>query len=217
MELWSAWVGTLQGILEWLAAAGFSAGFAVVLLTLILRFALLPLTFTVASRSLIHRRRLKALEPRIRALGERYRQDPAAGTAAVLKLYRSEGVSPVDLRSMFGGLVQMPVWLGMFHLLRGGWRQVRFLWIESLARPDFWIALLAALSMALVAAANPDMPESTRALMMVLPAALTFVFALKFASALGLYWMVSNVFTAAQTLIVHRVVSSRIRNGAIRI
>jgi len=65
--------------------------------------------------------------------------------------------------------------------------------------------------------ANPELPEQTRLLLIVIPSVVAFIFALKFASALGLYWIVSNGFTAAQSWAVHRVLGRRLRAGALGI
>ena len=103
----------------------------------------------------------------------------------------------------------------MFSVLREGAQQARFLWVASLSRPDFWIALLAGATTALMMMANPELPEQARMALIMIPAVIAFVFALKFASGLGLYWIASNLFTAAQTSAVHYVVGRRIRSGAI--
>jgi YidC/Oxa1 family membrane protein insertase len=111
----------------------------------------------------------------------------------------------------------MPVLLGVFQVLRTGAESVRFLWISSLARPDVFLAVLAGITTALMMAANPDIPEQTRMFVIILPSVIAVVFALKFASALALYWVASNLFTAAQTSAVHFVVGRRIRSGQIAI
>lgn len=218
MQIWTTWLHTLDSALALLASdAGLGAGLAIVVLTLLLRFALLPVSWSCAYRSCVHQKRVRALQPELERIRQRYRDNRQPLVEETLKVYRASGVTPFESRPLLGALVQMPVLLGMFQVLRDSARSARFLWIESLSRPDFWIALLAGATTAVMMLANPDLPEQMRILLIALPAVIAFVFALKFASGLALYWVVSNSFTAAQTYAIHRVVGRRIQSGALRI
>jgi membrane protein insertase Oxa1/YidC/SpoIIIJ len=75
--------------------------------------------------------------------------------------------------------------------------------------------VIAGVTTAIMIAANPDLPEQARTIMIALPSIVAFLFALNFVSALGVYWITSNVFTAIQTLAVHFVANRRIRNGSL--
>lgn len=74
-------------------------------------------------------------------------------------------------------------------------------------------ALLAGLTTALVMMANPDLPEQMRLMLILVPSILAAVAALKFCSALAVYWTVSNCYSAAQTGLLHYVVAKRIRSA----
>ena len=78
----------------------------------------------------------------------------------------------MDWRSVLGALFQMPVFLGMYQTLRGGANGARFLWAETLSRPDPWFALLAGFTTALVMMANPDLPEQMRLILVLVPSIL---------------------------------------------
>jgi YidC/Oxa1 family membrane protein insertase len=136
---------------------------------------------------------------------------------ATMELYRKNGLRLLQTGPILGALVQMPVLLGLFSVLRQGWEQARFLWIANLSRPDFYLAVIAGATTALMISANPDLPEQTRMFMVLLPSIIAFVFALKFASVLALYWIASNCFTAAQTWAVHHIVARRIQSGVIKL
>ena len=218
MELWSSWIAMLESALQLLAGdIGLGAGSAIVVLTLLLRFALLPVSWGCAWSACVHQHRLRTLQPQLEAVRSRCGDDPSRLAQETLAVYRRNDVAMLNARPLLGALLQTPVLLGMFQMLRSAQRQARFLWIENLARPDFWIAVIAAVTTALMLAANPDLPEQTRALMIWLPAIIAFVFAVKFASALGLYWAVSNCFAAAQTSAVHYLVAQRARSGRLRL
>lgn len=218
MQLWTYWLEALQGALQLLATTfGISVGGAIVLLTLALRLALLPVSWSSAYRGCIHQKKLRKLQPELRRLRDRFGKEPPVLAEKTLELYRRRGVSFVEWRPFLGSLVQMPVFLGMFHLLRSGAQTGRFLWVASLSRPDFWMAVVAAVTTAMMIAANPDLPAQMRIVMVALPAVIAFLFALKLASALSVYWVASNAFTAFHTIVVHYVVGRRIRNGRIAI
>ena len=216
MQFWSIWLEVLQSALELFSSTfGVSVGAAIVLLTITLRVALLPLSWSSAYRGCIHQKKLRKLQPELQRLKERFRSDPHVLAERTLALYRARNLSIVEGRAFLGSLAQMPVFLGMFQILREGTSAARFLWISSLSRPDFWIAIVAGITTAMMMAANPELPEQARMLMIVLPSVIAFVFALKFASALAVYWVASNLFTAVHTAAVHFVVDRRIRAGSV--
>ena len=216
MELWTIWLEFLGSLLETLSSGiGLGSGLAIVVLTLLLRFTLLPLSWTSAYGACIRQKRIRKLQPEIQRLRDRFGDRPQRLVEETMKLYRRQNLPMLETGPVLGALVQAPVLFGMFSVLRQGWQQARFLWIASLSRPDLYLALIAAATTALMMFANPDLPEQTRMLMILVPSILAFVFALKFASAIGLYWVASNCFTAAQTCAVHYLVDRRIRSGAI--
>jgi YidC/Oxa1 family membrane protein insertase len=165
----------------------------------------------------VRQKKVKRLQPQLHALKEQFAGKPEAYSKELLKLYKDRGLKVVDGRGILGTLVQMPVFIGMFHLLKGLGRGVRFLWMSDLLRPNVVLAVVAGLSMALVVAANPDMPQQMKMLMIAISAAITLVSALHFGSALALYWTTSNLCSALQTLAIHGLISRRIRKGVLKI
>ena len=107
----------------------------------------------------------------------------------------------------------MPLVLGMFQMLRAVRIESAFLWVRDLAKPDLIFAFAAALTVAVLMAANPGLPEQYKTIMIILPSVLTLVFALKFSAGLALYWVISNLFAAAQTAYVHWLVERRVANA----
>jgi YidC/Oxa1 family membrane protein insertase len=218
MQIWSLWLDTLRAVLEFLSSeAGLGLGFAVIVLTLGVRALLLPVSWSCAYSACLRQKRVRELKPELDRLREQHASQPQRLAEETMKLYRRKGMRMIETRPLLGTLLQMPVLLGMYSVLRQGLRSVRFLWVASLARPDAWLALIAAATTALMLFANPDLPEQTRMVLILIPSAIAFVFALKFASALALYWMTSNCVTAAQTFAVHRLMDRRIRSGAVKL
>lgn len=216
MQLWADWLEALQFALEFFSSTfGVSVGMAIVLLTLALRLALLPVSWYSAYLGCIRQKKLRKLQPELTRLKARFANEPAVLAEKSFRLYQDRDLSLVDWRGFFGTIAQMPVFLGIFQLLRTGASAGRFLWASSLSRPDVWLAIIAGITTALMFAANADLPEQTRMFMLVLPGVIAAVIALNCASALAVYWITSNIFTAAQTAAVHFVVGRRIRSGVI--
>jgi len=111
--------------------------------------------------------------------------------------------------------VQLPLFLGMYQSLRGLANSTRFLWIQSLSRPDIWLALLAGVTTLWMMSANPDLPQHMRFIMIAVPALIAVVAALKVCSALAIYWTVSNCYSAIQTTVINYVVAKHIKAGAV--
>jgi YidC/Oxa1 family membrane protein insertase len=218
MELWTYWLSAIQGLLTFLSSqVGLGTGLAIVALTLLLRTLLLPISWRVAYRGAIRQKKMLRLQPELARLKAEYGNEPQIYAQRMMQLYQEHGMTVMDWRSVLGSLLQMPLFLGMYQTLRAGANGARFLWVETLSRPDPWFALLAGLTTVLVMAANPDLPEQMRLLLILVPSVLAAIFALKFCSALAVYWTVSNCYSAVQTGALHYVVARRIRSGAVSI
>lgn len=109
-----------------------SYGLAIILMTLVVKTVLLPLT-NRAFRSSIA---MQMLQPRIEAIKERYANDQQRANEEIMALYKKNKVSPM------GGclplLLQMPVFIALFGVLRNAveLRGAAFLWISDLTLPD---------------------------------------------------------------------------------
>lgn len=209
MILWYSWLAVVQHALAFLAYdLHLGMGLAIILLTLSVRAAFLPLTWSGARQAGLRRRKLQRLAPALAALKKRFEADRQQYAQEMLRLYRSEGITMVDRASLLGALVQLPVFLGIYQVLRALRSAARFLWIGNLARPDVWLALIAGAATMVLMAMNPDLPEHVRILLMLVPAIFTVIAALKFSAALSLYWTTTNVFSSVQTVAL-RVVTRR--------
>jgi YidC/Oxa1 family membrane protein insertase len=218
MELWTFWLGAIHGLLSFLSSqAGLGEGLAIVALTLLLRTVILPISWRVAYRGTIRQKKMLKLQPELQRLKRECGDQPRAYADRLMKLYQANGMTVMDWRGVFASLAQMPLFLGMYQTLRAGAGGARFLWVETLSRPDPWFAVLAGLTTLFMMAANPDLPEQMRLLLILVPSILAAVAALKFCSALAVYWTVSNGYSAVQTGVMHYVVAKRIKSGAVSI
>jgi len=218
MELWTQWLNAIHSLLDFLSSGvGLGTGLGIVVLTLLLRTVILPISWSIAYRGSIRQKKMLRLQPELARLKLEHGHEPRMYGERVMQLYRDNGMTVMDWQSVFGSLMQMPLFLGMYQTLRAGVNGARFLWVETLARPDPVFAILAALTTVLMMAANPDLPEQMRLALILVPSILAAIMALKFCSALAVYWTVSNCYSAIQTGALHYVVARRIKSGAVRI
>jgi YidC/Oxa1 family membrane protein insertase len=214
MSLWTSWIELISALFDLLTTdVGLSAGLGIVALTLLLRAAVFPITWQSAYRGYVRRERLLRLQPELDAAKQRLANDPKRYAETVLAVYRRNNVEPFDGKSLLAALVQTPILLGVFTALRQGLAQGRFLWVADLAKPDVLLAIVAGVTTAFLTLAAPELPEQLRAVMLIVPAVLLTLMALKLASAIALYWATSNVFTAAQTVAVRALVRRRVAAG----
>jgi YidC/Oxa1 family membrane protein insertase len=217
MALWMDWLHFLDSFLEFLSSkVGLGEGLAIVALTLLVRTLILPISWPNAYRGCIRQKKIARLQPELRRLKEEFGDQPRIYTERLMALYRENGMSVTDGRTLFGALAQLPVLLGLYQTLRNGVRG-RFLWVNDLSKPDPWLAISAGLATALLMSMNPDLPEQMRLILIIVPSIMAVVVALKVAAALSLYWSATNCYSAVQTAVLHHVVARRIRSVAVKI
>jgi len=192
-------------------------GLAIIFLTILLKLVLWPLT-AKATRS---QKRMQALQEPMAKLREKHKDDSQKMNQEMMKFYKEQGVNP------FAGcwpiLVQMPIFLGMFYMLRSAAELYgqSFLWVSDLSEQDN-VADIAgfsinALPFVMLATQwfqmkltpmqlGPDASDSQRinAKMMRMMPFMFLVFLYFFSSALVLYWTVQNTMSIFQTLITKK-------------
>jgi YidC/Oxa1 family membrane protein insertase len=204
MLFWSAFLELLRVALFALAhVCGGSLGGGIVMLSLIVRLALLPLTLRLALRARAHQAVLQRLRPQLEALNKRHATEPAKLMQATRDLYAANGIGVTPKGTLVGALVQMPIGAGVYQTVAAiTKRAARFLWIHDLSRPD---ALVASVAAGLVGAAVMAAPSSTPSrITAALAAAGTFLIAWRLSASVGLYWVASNIVGVVQSLLVRR-------------
>jgi membrane protein insertase Oxa1/YidC/SpoIIIJ len=113
----------------------------------------------------------------------------------------------VDARGLLCTLVQAPVVIGMYSAVRRAMRAAtggRFLWIPNITRPDVVLATLVAALTGVAMALAPHARAQPTRLLLLMPAALTFLVLMKMSAAYGLYWGASSVVSTVQALLLRR-------------
>ncbi|WP_118183994.1 membrane protein insertase YidC [Paraburkholderia phosphatilytica] len=189
-------------------------GWAIVLLTLLIKAVFFPLS-AASYKSMA---RMKEITPRMQALRERFKSDPQKMNAALMELYKTEKVNP------FGGclpvVIQIPVFISLYWVLlssvemRGApW----ILWIHDLSQQDpfFILPVLMAVSMFLQTRLNPTPPDPVQAkMMMFMPIAFSVMFFF-FPAGLVLYYVVNNVLSIAQQYYITRMMGKNRKKAAV--
>jgi YidC/Oxa1 family membrane protein insertase len=201
LEFWHDLLGDFDG----------SWGISIILLTFTVRLFILPLTF----KGVKSMQRLQQLQPEIKRIQERYKDDRQRMNQEVMAFYQREKVNP--LGSCLPLVLQIPFFIALFSLLRSDSFQTDiadnpgFLFIDDLADKVTDPVLLGVLivlyvgtqlAASLVTAISAD--PTQRNIMLALP----FVFAIfivNFPAGLIVYWITTNVWTIGQQLAVKKL------------
>ena len=151
--------------------------------------------------------KMKAINPRITAMRERYKDKPQEMQQEMMRIYREEKVNPM------GGclpiMVQIPVFIALYWVLLSSveMRGAPWIgWIRDLAAPDpyYILPVVMTLTTMLQTALNPTPPDPMQAKMMwFMPLAFSVMFFF-FPSGLVLYWITNNVLSIAQQWLINK-------------
>jgi YidC/Oxa1 family membrane protein insertase len=195
-----------------------SFGIAIIILTIIIRLLMFPLTMKQLESSKV----MQALQPKMKELQKKYAKDQQKLNQEVMKLYKEEGVNP--LGCAFPMLIQFPIWIALYQSviqalaytpenLLGLSKQLyssalirdalplnhHFLWLD-LTSGDIIMAILTAGTMWMLQkmstqpSADPQAQSMNRIMLWVMPLMFGF-FSLTLPSGLSLYWVASNIIS----------------------
>jgi YidC/Oxa1 family membrane protein insertase len=193
---------TLEWIYRWIG----NWGWAIIILTLLIKLAFYQLSAT-SYKSMAHMRRL---HPRLVALKERYGDNKEGLNRAMMDLYKKEKINP--LGGCLPILVQIPVFIALYWVLLESveLRHAPFIfWINDLSSPDpfFVLPVIMGVTMLLQHYLNPTPIDPVQQkVMLILPLVFTVFFAF-FPSGLVLYWVVNNMLSIAQQWIITRQIA----------
>ncbi len=184
-------------------------GWSIVVLTLLLRVVLYPLTY----KSMVSMQKLKVLAPQIKEIQEKYKGDPQKINTHMMELYRKHKANPM------GGclpiLIQIPIFFAIYRVLLNAielkaapWA----FWITdlSLKDPYYVLPILMGGTMFLQQIISPmTIQDKTQAMIMkFLPIIFTFFF-INFPAGLTLYWCVNNACSLLQQFIINKIFQNK--------
>jgi YidC/Oxa1 family membrane protein insertase len=201
LEFWHDLIGDFDG--AW--------GVAIILMTFTVRLIILPLTF----KGVKSMQRLQTLQPAIKQIQERYKDDKQRMNQEVMAFYQREKVNP--LSSCFPLLLQIPFFIALFSLLQSDSFQddiadnPSFLAIDNLAEnitDPFLLGVVIVLYVGTQLAASAvtaiSADPTQRRIMFALPFVFV-IFIINFPAGLIVYWITTNVWTIGQQLLVKKL------------
>jgi YidC/Oxa1 family membrane protein insertase len=199
-------------LLEFLHGIVGNWGWAIVLLTVIIKAAFYPLS-AASYKSMA---RMKEVTPRMMKLREQYGDDKAKLNAAMMELYKNEKINP--LGGCLPILVQIPVFIALYWVLLASVEMRNapwILWVKDLATPDPWFILPVVMmaTMFIQYKLNPTPPDPVQAKVMMFMPLIFGVMFFFFPAGLVLYWLTNNVLSIAQQWYVTKQIEKAKKPG----
>lgn len=205
-----------KGLLLWMnwlhSTLALSYGWAIVTITVVIKVVFWPLT-QASTRSA---KRMQALQPKIKELQAKYKDDPAKQQRKMMEFWKENKINPMS--GCLPTLIQMPVFFGFFFMIRTAieLRGAPFLWVADLSEPDtlFFIPGLnfpfnllplimggTMLWQAHLTPPSAGMDPSQAKIMRYMPL-MFMVFLYNYSAGLTLYWTVQNLLSIVQTKLI---------------
>ncbi|HKK40232.1 MAG TPA: membrane protein insertase YidC, partial [Cryomorphaceae bacterium] len=209
-------------IFDWLETTGLSYGIIILILTVVIKLVLSPLTF----KNYMSSAKMRVIKPEVDEINEKFKDaDPMKKQQATMDLYRKTGVNPFS--GCIPMVIQLPILYAMFRFFPSSiqLRHEGFLWADDLSAYDSIYSLpftvpfygdhvslftiLMAVSMFFYTIYNtnqmpqqnqPGMPNM-KVIMYIFPFMMLFFFN-SFASGLSYYYFLANVFSIGQMLVI---------------
>ena len=190
-------------LLDWLHTYVGNWGWAIVLVTLLLKLLLFPLSY----KGMMSMQKLKDLAPQMKELKEKYAKDPQKMNMKMMEMYKKEGANPMG--GCLPMILQIPIFFAIYRVLLNSvelqgaeW----ILWIHdlSLKDPIFVLPLLMGASMWYQQKLTPNTMTDPmqQKIFQFLPVVMTLFF-LTFPAGLVLYWLTNNLFTIGQQFVIN--------------
>jgi len=237
-EAFSPLISLFESILVFIHGHGVASwGLAIVLLTVLVRAVMVPLTFS-QFRSM---RKMQLVAPELKALKEKYKDDKQRQNEEMMKLYREKGINP--FASCLPLVLQLPVFISLFYMLRTDLKKhicgpalkahgivttkaiekatcnqvaphsAKFLFIPDITAKATGVVLVVLIVLYIASQLGSTLlmsasaEPSQRWMMIALP--LFFVVILfRYPAGLLLYWIVTNLWTVAQGYFVRRSIGA---------
>lgn len=194
-------------LLEYLHKLVGNWGWAIILLTVIIKLIFFPLS-AASYKSMA---KMRVVTPKMMKIKEMYGSDRARLNQEMMELYKKEKINP--LGGCLPILVQIPVFIALYWVLLGTveMRNAPWMgWIQDLSTKDpyFVLPLIMGATMLLQTKLNPTPPDPIQAkIMLFMPIVFTGMF-LFFPAGLVLYWTVNNLLSIAQQWQITRMIES---------
>jgi YidC/Oxa1 family membrane protein insertase len=195
-------------VLHWCYEIVHDWGLAIILLTILIRIVLFPLTL----KGMISMYKLKELAPKLKEIQQKYKNDKQKLQVHMMKLYQEEKANP--LGGCLPMLLQIPIFFAIYRLLLNSieLKGTEFLWLSdlSLMDPYFILPVLMGVSMYIHQLITPNnfQDPMQEKIFKFLPVIFTFFF-IYFPAGLVLYWTINNILSIVQQFIINKVMAAK--------
>ncbi|WP_159714973.1 membrane protein insertase YidC [Blochmannia endosymbiont of Camponotus nipponensis] len=179
-------------------------GISIIIITLIIRLIMYPLT----KAQYTSMAKIRMLQPKLSSIQEEYKHDKHQYHQKTIELYKEEKVNP--LGGCLPLLIQMPIFLALYYMLSGSveLRHAKFaFWIHDLSAQDpyYILPILMGITMFFIQKMSPTtITDTIQKKMMTIMLIIFTIFFLWFPSGLVLYYIASNVITIIQQQMIYQ-------------
>ncbi len=205
---------------------GHDFGLAIILLTILIRIIIYP----VSVKALNSQKALQRLQPQLQEIQKRYKEDKEKQAKETMGLYKREKINPFS--GLFLALIQLPILIALYRVFWNGLKpqelsnlysfvanpmhfNAMFLGLMDLSKPNLIFAVVAGVlqffqTKMLIPTASKDQAKSSdistimQKQMVYFFPFITVIILLKLPSALGLYWIVSSAFSIFQQYFIFK-------------
>lgn len=192
-------------------------GLSIVLMTLIIRFAIMPLMMIQTKKQMAMKEKMAVLQPELNALKEKYKNDVSAEAkkqqqVEMMQLYQKHQFNPLNMGCL-PMLLQWPITLAFYYAIRRTPEIAahNFLWF-SLGKTDLILPFIAAAVLYVqfrmsqsVSVQYQQNQNNQMAFIGLLSPIMMGAFSFAMPAALSLYWAVGGIFMIIQTIILHKM------------
>lgn len=183
-----------------------SYGLGIVMVTIIIRLAILPLMIKQTKSA----KNMQDVQPELAKLKQKYSSKDAATQQKyqqeMMALFKEKGVNPAA--GCLPVVIQMPILIGFYHAISrmNNTQEINlgsFLWFE-LAEPSIILAVLAGIMQFLVLRTGQAMNNPQMKIMMYFMPIMIIGFGIFLPSALTLYWVIGNIISLSQNMVIYK-------------
>lgn len=193
---------TMKQMLDFIYTYTNSYGVAIILLTVLIKLLLMPLSFKQFNSI----KKMQQIAPEQEKLQKKYKNDKEKLNEELIKLYQKNNINPM------GGclplLIQFPFIIALFRVFQSyDFSNASFLWIKDLGAPDslYILPILAAVTTFLsTKISTPKEAKNQNSSMLIIMPIMIGWMAMKFPAGLAIYWVVSNIFQMVQQFLIMR-------------
>lgn len=200
-DLFTAALNALYSLLENFGVGSY--GLAIILLTIIIKMILYPLT----KKQIQSMKAMQEIAPKMKKLQEKHKDNPQLLQQKMIQLYQDAGVNP--MAGCLPMLIQMPILMAMYYTFFSfdyGGGAPSFLWVPNLSEidPTYIMPLFAAGTTFLMQKISTvEKNQQTKIMMIFFPLFMGFI-SINLPAGLVLYWTTQNVVQIVQQLFIYR-------------